>query len=149
MSIATKVAGWLAAPQVQATKEVLGRVPLWLWVGGILGLLLAVQTWRLSSAQHKIELHAAEVRQWEEANTANVRAIRLLTEANEAFAKAADKRSKRAKEAEDELADWLAKHAQRPTQARKEREKIYDRNPEARAWAGTRVPDAVSASLRK
>ena len=149
MNLKTRIAGWVASPGAQAAREVIGRVPLWVWVGTALGVALTVQTWRLNSAQHKIELHAAEVKQWSDANTANVRAIRLLTEANEAFAKAADKRSERALKAEKELADWQKQHAQRPTQARKEREKIYDRNPDARQWANTRVPASLTDSLRK
>lgn len=149
MSLGTRVAGWLAAPQVQVAREILGAISLKTWAIILLALAVGVQTWRLNSAQHKIELHAAEVEKWAGANAANVRAIRLLKEANEAWAKAADKRGKKAKDAVADLAEWKRTHSQQPEKSKQERRKIYERNPDAAQWGRTVVPSVLIDQLRK
>lgn len=149
MNLKTRVAGWLAAPQVQAAREVLGAISLKTWAMILLALAVGIQTWRLNSAQHKIELHAAEVEKWSSANAANVRAIRLLKEANEAWARAADKRGQKAKDAVADLEEWKRAHSQQPEKSKQERRKIYERNPDAAQWGRTVVPSELERVLRQ
>jgi len=86
---------------------------------------------------------------FQEAQKTNMATIATLTEANKQWAAVADTKNAKAVKAEQELRNWQAANDQKPAKAKQEREKIYDRNPDARAWANTRLPPSVSSSLRK
>ena len=118
-------------------------------VAALLLIGFGVQSWRASHYASKVETLAAEAKLWQEANRTNLATIATLQAANKTWADkcqlqpgAQDGALAALQAANKRLADELRR-------ARGQREVIYARDPNARAWRDAGMPAALADQLRQ
>jgi peptidoglycan hydrolase CwlO-like protein len=124
------IATLLAKPAVAATVGFLRGIPREVWYA----IGLALQT--------MLETERA-------ANESNLSTIGKLVAENRAWADAAQEQQEAADKAIAAVAGQRDALAKELAVRRRDRGIIYERNPDAAAWARTRVPAAVADQLRE
>ncbi|THD06120.1 hypothetical protein [Rhodanobacter lindaniclasticus] len=118
-------------------------IPIWAYI--ILAALLAIgiQQWRVSHYKARVESLQSVANTLHEANVANQATIKALQAANDKWARESAANLANAKIYTDAAMAFAKKQQAEADAAKAKLRAIYERQPDAKAWADARVPDSV------
>lgn len=141
-----------------AAGAALRAVPVKVWLGLGIAVLAGLLVWQaygwaydrgVASRDTEVALLQTRIVTLESAAETNLQTIAVLKAKNKEWADAARVQEEQAADAVAAVTrerDALAKELE---QRRKNRQVIYEQNPDAAVWGRTRIPDSVAYQLRE
>lgn len=115
----------------------------------VLGITAVVQSWRLERAQQALQRTSTDLARIGDANAALQSTLGVLRAQNDAWSTKCAASTAASRAAVDEITALRDRIHQLEDEGRNARQEIYDRQPDAAAWAATAVPDAIAGRLRQ
>jgi hypothetical protein len=121
----------------------LRAIPMWAWILTAALCVFGVQQWRVGHYKARAESLQSVANTLHEANVANQATIATLKAANDKWARENAANLANAKIYTDAAMAYAKKQQAEADAAKAKLKAIYERQPDAKAWADARVPDSV------
>jgi hypothetical protein len=119
------------------------KIPLLAWLALAALCVIGIQQWRVSHYKARAESLQSVANTLHEANVANQATIATLKAANDKWARDNAANLADAKVYTDAAMVFAKKQQAEADAAKAKLKAIYERQPDAKAWADARVPDSV------
>lgn len=124
-------------------------IPIWLYILVFAVAVIGVQQWRIHHAHAQLTALQGVANTLHEANQANLATIATLKAANDKWARENAANLANAKVYTDAAMAYAKKQQAEADAAKAKLKAIYERQPDAKAWASVAVPASVTRVLRE